>query len=167
MSEEKFKKLNNSRDARQTLGGDYLQREQVKGIPEILDPEKHAAHCKCYHKFTQAVSVLKGKNLASNVPEKRPRRSGEFSHTLFPEYCMKCKSSNTITVKDKKQFLKTLTTAQACETVKLAAKLQKDEELLSAIVKEDLIAKEFKMHVKCTKKYHHWKVVQLKKNKIQ
>ena len=88
---------------------------------------------------------------------------------------MKCKSSNTITVKDKKQFPKTLTTAQACETVKLAAKLQKDEELLSAIVKEDLIAKEFKMHVKCyrdyihicTKKYHHWKVVQLKKNKIQ
>ena len=61
LSEEKLKKLNDSRDARQTLGGDYLHREQVEGIPEILDPEKHAAHRKCYQKFTQAVSVLKRK----------------------------------------------------------------------------------------------------------
>ena len=66
---------------------------------------------------------------------------------------MKCKSSNAITVKGRKQFPKTLKTAQACETVKLAAKLQKDEELLCAIVEEDLIAKEFKMHAKCCRDY--------------
>ena len=101
--------------------------------------------------------MLKRKTPASDVPEKRPRRSGEFSHTLFPEYCMKCKSSNTITVKGKKQFPKTLTTAQACETVKLAAKLQKDEALLCVIVEEDLTAnefKEFKLPPKCYAHLH-------------
>ena len=66
---------------------------------------------------------------------------------------MKCKSSIAITVKGKKQFPKILTTAQACETVKLAAKLQKDEERLCAIVEEDISAKEFKMHAKCYRDY--------------
>ena len=61
LSEKKLKKFNDSRDARQTSGGDYLHREQVEGIPENLNPEKHAAHRKCYQKFTQAVSVLKRK----------------------------------------------------------------------------------------------------------
>ena len=88
---------------------------------------------------------------------------------------MKCKSCKAITVKDRKQFPKTLTTAQACETVKLAAKLQRMKNFFVPLSKKTLLQKSLKCtqnaleitHAFALKKHHHWKVVQSKKNKIQ
>ena len=37
----------------------HIHNEQINGVPEILDPEKHGAHRLRFQKFTNAVSVLK------------------------------------------------------------------------------------------------------------
>ena len=50
-----MKKLKESKDARNSLGGDHVHNEQVNGVPEILDPEKHGAHRVCYQKTTKAI----------------------------------------------------------------------------------------------------------------
>ena len=149
LNQQILMKLKESKDAGNSLGGDHVHNEQINSVPEILDPEKHGAHRVCCQKFTNAVSVLKRRISSSDIPEKRQRRSGEFTGTIFPAYCMKCKSSKALTVKGKKQLPKNLTLTSACEQVKRAARLHNDNELLHIIAEEDLIAKEFKMHEKC------------------
>ena len=64
---------------------------------------------------------------------------------------MKCKSSLPLKVKGKKQFIRVLQTFSACKTVKLAAAIHSDDEMLRQVTGEDLIAKEFKMHLNCYK----------------
>ena len=153
VSEDTIKRLLESRDARYDLGSDYIHREQIDRIPEHFDGTKHGYHRQCYQKFTNAISVLKRKSSLSVIPEKRQRRSGDFSKILFPDYCMKCKSSNPITVKGKKHIPKNLTTITACEAIKRAARLHNDDEMRMAVDGEDLIAREFKMHEKCYKDF--------------
>ena len=149
-----MKKLKESRDARNSLGvHDHVHNKQINGVPEILDPGKHGAHRVCYQEFRNAGSVFKRRTSSSDISEKPQRRSGEFTGTIFPAYCMKCKSSRTLTVKGKKQLPKNLTLTSACEQVKRAARLHNDNELLHIIPEEDLIAKEFKMHKKCYREY--------------
>ena len=53
---------------------------------------------------------------------------------------MKCKSSKPITVKGKKYFPKNIVTISACDSVKRAAILHNDEELILLVADEDLIA---------------------------
>ena len=66
---------------------------------------------------------------------------------------MKCKSSRPLKVKGKKQFIGVLQTFSACKTVKLAAAIHSDDEMLRQVTSENLIAKEFKMHLNCYKEY--------------
>eukprot|EP00112_Aurelia_sp_Birch-Aquarium-sp1_P008666 Seg1960.8 transcript_id=Seg1960.8/GoldUCD/mRNA.D3Y31 product="GTPase-activating protein and VPS9 domain-containing protein 1" protein_id=Seg1960.8/GoldUCD/D3Y31 len=153
LNEETFKKLVESKDARCTLGASYFHKEQIESLPQCFDSDKHGFHRQCYQKFTNAVSVLKRKSSIADVSEKRQRRSGQFGSVLFPKICMKCKSSNYITVKGKKQQPKNLTTLSACEQVKKAATLQHDEVMLLIVANEDLIAREFKMHERCYRDY--------------
>ena len=56
-------------------------------------------------------------------------------------------------MKGKKQFLRTLQTRSACNTLQRAATLRNDEDMLLTILGEDLIAKEFKMHPDCYRDY--------------
>jgi hypothetical protein len=153
LSEATFKKLQDSAEARRTLGGEYIHKEQIDNLPDSLDSETHGFHPECYQKFTNAVSVLKRKTSSNDVPDKRQRRSGQLPCNLFPDICMKCKSSNPITIKGKKQYPKNITTISACESIKRAALLQDDKELILLVANEDLIAKEFKMHEKCYRDY--------------
>ena len=53
----------------------------------------------------------------------------------------------------KKQFIRVLQTFSACKTVKLASAIHGDDKMLRHITGEDLIAKEFKMHLNCYKEY--------------
>ena len=92
-------------------------------------------------------------NVSNDVPDKRQRRSGQLPVTLFPNICMKCKSSKPITVKSKKYFPKNIVTISVCDSVKRAAILHNDEELILLVADEDLIAREFKMHEKCFRDY--------------
>ena len=66
---------------------------------------------------------------------------------------MKCKSSRPLKVKGKKQFIRVLLTFSACKTVKFASAIHSDDEMLHQVTDEDLIAKEFKMHLNCYKEY--------------
>eukprot|EP00794_Sanderia_malayensis_P013131 gene13131-14482_t len=153
LNEETFKKLLESKDARCMLGASYLHKEQIESLPQFCVSGRLGFHRQCYQKFTNAISVLKRKSTITEVSKKRQRRSGQFSSVLFPNHCMKCKSSNNITVKGKKQQPKNLTTLSACEQVKKAAALHHDEEMLLIVTNEDLIATEFKMHEKCHRDY--------------
>ncbi len=60
---------------------------------------------------------------------------------------------NPITIKGKKQYPKNITMILPCESIKRAALLQHDKELLLLVANKDLIAKEFKMHEKCYRDY--------------
>ena len=84
-------------------------------------------------------------------PLKRKNRVTGIPGTLFPNVCMKCKSSRPLKVKGKKQFIRVLQTFSACKTVKLAAAIHSDGEMLCQVTVEDLIAKKFKMHSNCYK----------------
>ena len=52
-----------------------------------------------------------------------------------------------------KQFIRVLQTFSACKTVKLAAAIHSDDEMLCQVTCENLIATEFKMHLNCYKEY--------------
>ena len=71
LNEGTFKKLQDSAEARRTLGGEYIHCEQIDNLPESLDCETHGFHRECYQKFTNAVSVLKRKKSSNDVPDKR------------------------------------------------------------------------------------------------
>ena len=117
---------------------------------------KDGFHRQCYQKFTNAVSVAKRKGSLTGehpVESKRPRRSGGFSGTLFPDICMICGSEGAKKVKGQKQNIKVIQTISACENIQLAASFKKDNNMLLAVTGKDLIAKEFKIHDKCYKDY--------------
>ena len=126
-------------------------------IPKRFVQGLYYIHCLCYQKFTKAVSVQAKKALKKNVghahlsPLKRSKRATGTPGTLFPNTCMKCKSSRPLKVKGKKQFIRVLQTFSACKTVKLAAAIHSDDEMLRQVTGEDLIAKEFKIHLNCYK----------------
>ena len=90
---------------------------------------------------------LKNIGHAHLSPLKRNKRVTGTPGTLFLNMCMKCKSSRHLKVKGKKQFIRVLQTFSACKTVKLAAAIHSDDEMLRQVTGEDLIAKEFKMHL--------------------
>lgn len=160
LTKETHTRLIQSRDARLRLGGAYYHKEQTENIPERFTEGEHYIHRQCYQNFTKAISILaqretrgKKKIATRSSPLKRKKRSREPAGTLFPDTCMKCKSSGPIKVKGKKQFLRTLQTHSACNTLQRAATLRNDEEMLLSILGEDLIAKEFKMHPDCYRDY--------------
>lgn len=159
LTHETYDRLLKSRDARIKLGGAHNHEKQIRGIPEQLVLGEHFVHRSCYQNFTKAISVEANKNdKAKKIgtkasPLKRKRRETVCTGHLFPKLCMKCKSAKLIKVKGKKQPIRIVQTFSACKTLKQAATLRNDEEMLSEISGVDLIAKEFQMHPKCYKDY--------------
>ena len=127
LSQEMFQQLLQSRDAIINLGGAHVHEKQMNAI------------LKCFFRHLS--------------PLERSKRATGTHGTLFPNVCMKCKSSRPLKVKGKKQFIRVLQTFSACKTVKLAAAIHSDDEMLPQVTGEDLIAKEFKMHSNCYKEY--------------
>ena len=131
----------------------------MNAIPKRFVQGQYYVHCLCYQKFTKAVSVQARKASKKNIghahlsPLKRSKRATGTPGTLFPYLCMKCKSSRPLKVKGKKQFIRVLQIFSACKTVKLAAAIHSDGEMLRQVTGEDLIAKEFKMHSNCYNEY--------------
>ena len=131
----------------------------MNAIPKRFVQGQYYVHCLCYQKFTKAVSMQAKKASKKNIgyahlsPLKRSTRVTGTPGTLFPNMCMKCKSSRPLKVKGKKQFITVLQTFSACKTVKFAAAIHSDDEMLRQVTGKDLIAKEFKMHLNCYKEY--------------
>ena len=159
LNRETFQRLLQSKDARINLGGTHVYEKQMNAVFKRFVHGQYYVHRLCYQKFIKAVSVQAKKALKKNVghahlsPLKRSKRATGTPGTLFPNMCMKCKSSRPLKVKGKKQFIRVLQTFLACKTVKLAAAIHSDDEMLRQVAGEDLIAKEFKMHLNCYKKY--------------
>ena len=126
----------------------------MNAIPTCFVQGYYYVHRLFYEKFTKAISVQAKKASKKNIghahlsPLKRSKRATGTHGTLFPNMCMKCKSSRPLEVKGKRQFIRVLQTFSACKTVKLS-----DDEMLRQVTGEDLIAKEFEMHSNCYKEY--------------
>ena len=160
LTNDTYSKLLESKDARIKLGGSNVHEKQINSIPPRFVEGGQFVHRQCYQNFTKAMSVyqkrstsLKLKKGTQLSPLKRKRRSQEKSSILFPNVCMKCKSSRPLKVKGKKQDLRVLQTFSLCRMVKRAAEILKDDDMLLAVTGHDLIAKEFKMHPNCYKDY--------------
>ena len=85
---------------------------------------KDGFHHQYFQKFTNAVSVAKRKGSLTGehpVESKRPRRSGGFSCTLFPDKCTICGSQGAKKVKGQKQNIKVIQRISACEHIQLVA----------------------------------------------
>ena len=131
----------------------------MNDIPKHFVKGQYYVHRLCYQRFTKAVLVQAKKASKKNIGYahlsrlKRSKRVTGTPGMLFPNMCMKCKSSQPLKVKGKRQFMRVLQTFSACKTVKLAAAIHSDDEMLHQVTGEDLIAKEFKMHLNCYKEY--------------
>ena len=135
LNRETFQRLLQSKDARINLGGAHVHEKQMNAIFQRFVQGQYYVHRLCYQKFTKAVSVQAKKALKKNIghahlsPLKRSKRATGTPGTLFPNMCMKCKSSRPLKVKGKKQFIRVLQTFSACKTVKLAAAIHSDDEI--------------------------------------
>ena len=61
VNEDTFKKLQESKGAQLTLGGEYIHKEQIDNLPSSFIAGTQGFHRQCYQKFTNGVSVLKQK----------------------------------------------------------------------------------------------------------
>ena len=132
LNRETFQRLLQSKDARIKLGGAHVHEiKQMNAIPKRFVQGQYHVHCLCYQKFTKAISVKAKKASEKNIghahlsPPKRRKRATGTTGTLFPNMCMKCKSSRPLKVKGKKQFIRVLQTFSACKTIKLCCSYAK------------------------------------------
>ena len=62
LNQHKFQTLNQNKEARRKLGGEYAYEQQSKFIPPCFDSSKHAARIECYKKFTISSNLAKRKS---------------------------------------------------------------------------------------------------------
>lgn len=166
LTREKYDRLIEARAAREQLGGGN-RHEQGKTIPDTFQDGSYACHPSCYKRYTMAISMaktsaLKRKPDVELTPPSaaKKRRASLSAAVLFPEHCMHpdCLSTER-RVFGKGPHGKTrqgpvqLLTMNACQTILESAIALRDEEMLTKIRGQDLIAREFKMHRSCFRAY--------------
>ena len=118
----------------------------------------HGIHRRCYQKFTKAKSLLKRKRSSdgdegtSHHHLRTESACASPRQILLPVQCGICEKY-MIKVKGKKNYATPILTITAEATIKKAATLQHDEKMLTKIMTEDLIAREFRKHDKCYLSY--------------
>ena len=161
-----FKTLFECKKIRETIGGENHHIEQCKRIPDNLGETEYFYHRKCFQKFVYAKTLLKRKGSnndndadqsASTKVQRRTRASSQNTVTvssagIFPSLCMICKKKD-IKVKGIRQSLSKIVTETAERTIKQAAIVKNDLEMITAVTETDLIAKEFQKHQKCYLEY--------------
>ena len=165
VSEASFQTLVECKSIRVRLGGENSHDEQCSRIPESFEEKELYYHRECYQKFTYAKTLLKrkvnqdGGASTSKRSQRLPRNAlrtdecpNRDSRGRFPDHCMICKKT-AIKVKGKRQVLTKIVTKSAEITLKQAAKLRNDEEMLIAVQDVDLIAKDFQRHEYCYREY--------------
>ena len=156
-----LKSLKENKEIRQKLGGENYHYQQCAGIPDTLN-SNYYLHPECFKKFIYAKTLEKRKYQSNgdaiNISKmQRTTRSSQSIDAvekggLFPDMCMICEKKK-IKVRGKDYYTTRISTRDAEETLKKAALLKKDEEMLLEIQDLDLIAKEFKKHDKCYRDY--------------
>ena len=91
LNQHKFQILNQNKEARRQLGGEYGYEQQSKSIPSCFDSSKHDAHIECYKQFTMSWNIAKRKSEKEGTSTlnntKRVQRSLEGTKQLFPKEC--------------------------------------------------------------------------------
>lgn len=159
LTREKYDRLLEAKNARERLSGANSHEPQGRGIPVAFD-ECYTCHQSCYKKYTMAISVFKkkGRKIEMETPPSTRKKRCEIvapTAILFPKHCMhpKCLSPNVIKHGGERQMPAPLVTKNACQSVLDAASILGDEEMLTKIRGQDLIAREFLMHRKCFRDY--------------
>ena len=162
---ESLNNLKECKKIRETLSFENHHLEQCNGVPENYSSTTLYYHRECYQKFTYARNLKRKREcsitptsrrsirLTSPETEKQISNLNETNETqLFPSYCMICKK-HRIKVKGKDQYPTHIRTHTAQESIKKAASLSNDFDMLGQIDGVCLIAKEFKKHEKCYRDY--------------
>eukprot|EP00794_Sanderia_malayensis_P003886 gene3886-4430_t len=156
-------KIYAAKEIREQLGLANNHKEQCNSVPVEINPEKHGIHLEpCYKRFILILSSEKGRSAlesrsdSSQSCDVRPKRSkpSEESHSrgIYPK---ECNFSHKYRIKRKQQHFYPIkiATEQAANTLKQAAEENEDRYLLFEIKDIDLIAKEFRYHKLCYKKF--------------
>ena len=158
-----------SKNIRQTLGEEHFNnhKAQCDSLPKDYIEGIYWVHKECYRNFVQVKSSRKWKtynienqNKANDVEPRVKRKKITHGGTreLFPNVCFFCKEYKLQVYKRTApivQYPSKVVTDTANETIKVAAELYGDDEMLAAITGVDLVAKEFQKHDYCYKNYTH------------
>ena len=91
LNQHKFQILNQNKEARRQLGGEYTYKQQSKSIPPWFDSSKHDALIECYNKFTMSSNIARrkteGEGTSALNNTKRMQRSMDSAKRLFPKEC--------------------------------------------------------------------------------
>ena len=154
-----FETLLECKKIRESLGGENHHIDQCSKIPDNLGEIEYFYHRKCFQKFVYAKALLKrkasqdGDEGSSSKLQRSTRKASQSaeatsSRGLFLNICMICKKKD-VKVKGVRQSLSKIVTDTAESTLKEAAIVQNDLEMMTAVAETDLKAKEFQKHEKC------------------
>ena len=137
MSEQSFNTLIESKKARLLLAGDHIHQPQINNLPKVYNEGTNQGyHRECYQKFTKATRILRSnENANAKCATQRSMRTGELGKTLFPDYCMVCKSNRPVVVKGKKHYHRCLITDNAYHSIRGTAGLHNDASCNTRCVK--------------------------------
>ena len=134
-----------------SLGGENHHPEQCCGIPDSKKQHSELFYqWGCYQKFTYAKALLKRKcqRRRTGMSSKRQRLIRNKSldpneirpRGLFPSICMICKKKS-IKITNKRQPLTNVITKTAEMTLKAAAQVRDNKDMIASVHETDLIAK--------------------------
>lgn len=131
--------------------------KEVSVLPDVIDPNKHGFHRRCYQIFTNTKYITKEQSSSTiQTPERHQRTSNMSPGTsLFPPECIICKKSSKKIYDKRKNCYEPLTTCVttiSVDSIMASAKQKSDAEML-ALSDIDLIAKEAKYHNSCRRDY--------------
>ena len=86
-NQHKFRILNQNKEARCQLGGDYAYEQQSKSVPSCFDSSKYDAHIEYYKKFTVYDEFKHGQEKAWKGRNINVQQHQESAKQLFPREC--------------------------------------------------------------------------------
>ena len=154
LNQHKFQILNQNKEARRQLGGEYGYEQQSKSIPPCFDSSKHDAHIECYKQFTMSSKKARRKSEEEGTSTlnktKRVQRSVECTKQFFPKECRISIYSGEIKIKYKKLFPRLLTLQTSADAIVRFTNIKEDGDIESH---GKLLEREFMVHDKCYREY--------------
>ena len=162
LSDKSYQTLLEAKNMRGQLSPKDNHQEQCSSIPLPSFDHIHGYHQQCYNKFTKVKYAKKyQEDDTSEATDSATCTSSQVrtnvtatstSGILFPSACGICKK-DVIKIKGVKQYTTPIVTKIAEATMKKAAELHQDDDMLRRIQAEDLIAREFRKHENCYREY--------------
>ena len=157
LNQHKFQILNQNKEARRQLGGEYGYEQQSKSIPPCFDSSKHDAHIECYKIFMMSSNKARrkseGEGTSTLNKTKRVQRSVECAKQFFPNECRISIYSGANKIKCKKSFPHLLTLQTSPDAIVRFTNVKKDGEILKIVSHGKLLEREFMDHGKCYREY--------------